>query len=52
MFRVRMGTEVTFGQDQNARCPMGLKLVKSLIYDGKPTLFSDSNHDIFKVRRR
>ena len=51
MFRVRMGTEVTFGQDQNARCPMGLKLVKSLIYDGKPTLFSDSKHNCLKVGR-
>ena len=51
MFRVRMGTEMALGQDQNTRCAMGLKLVKSLIYDSKPTLFSDSKHNCLKVGR-
>ena len=44
-----MGREVTLGQDQDARRPMRLKLVKSSIYHRKPALFSDSIHNVLKV---
>ena len=46
-----MGTEMALGQDQDARCPVGFKLVKSAIDDCKSALFSDSTHNILEVGR-
>jgi len=40
-----MSTEMTLGENKDARRPMGLKLVKSSGNDCKPALFSDSIHD-------
>jgi hypothetical protein len=44
-----MSTEVALGQDQNARRPVRLKLVKSSVHNGKPALFSDSIHNSLEV---
>ena len=49
MFRVRMGTEMALGQDQNTRCAMGLKLVKGSANDCKAAPFSDSIHNFLKM---
>jgi len=46
-----MGTEVTLGQNQNTRCPVRLKLVKSSGNDCKSALFSDSIHNSLEVGR-
>jgi len=48
-FRVRMGTEVALGQDQNTRRPVRLKLVKSSAHDCEPALFSDSIHNSLEM---
>jgi len=48
-FRVRVRTEVTLGQDQNARRPVRLKLMKSSTYDCKSALFSDSIHNSLEM---
>jgi hypothetical protein len=42
---------VTFGQNQNTRRPVRLKLVKSSGNDVEPALFSDSIHNYFEVGR-
>ena len=44
-----MSTEVTLGQNQNARSSMRFKLVKSSTYDCKPALFSDSIHNSLEM---
>jgi len=44
-----MSTEMALGENQDSRCPMGLKLVKSSGHNCEPAPFSDSIHNTLKV---
>jgi hypothetical protein len=48
-FRVRVGAEMALGQNQDARRPMGFKLVKGSAHDCEPAPFSDSIHNSLEV---
>jgi hypothetical protein len=45
-----MGAEMALRKNQDSRCPMGLKLVKSSGHHCEPAPFSDLIHNSLKVR--